>query len=100
MGSGKDQHIPGVKSHYRLLSTKVWKQPPAREVLKLLITGSWDWSMSGEGSPSWCQCCSKHLLLADVGNGILDQTDFSDLTEVGSSYMECKKFGNLDVAVK
>lgn len=76
MGSGKDQHIPRVKGHYRLLSTKVWKQPPAQEVLKLLITGSWDWSMSEEGSPNLCQCFSKHLRLAVVRNGILDQTDY------------------------
>lgn len=60
MGSGKDQHIPRVKSHYRLLSPKVWKQSSAQEVLRLLITGSWNWSMSGEGSPKLCQCLSKH----------------------------------------
>lgn len=76
MGSGKDRHIPREKGHYRLLNTKVWKQLPAQEVLKLLITGSWDWSMSGEGSPNLCQCFSKHLLLAVVRNGILDQTDY------------------------
>lgn len=64
MGSGKDQHIPRVKSHYRLLSPKVWKQSSAQEVLRLLITGSWNWSMSGEGSPKLCQCLSKHWLLS------------------------------------
>lgn len=69
MGSGKDQHIPRVKSHYRLLSAKVWKQLSAQEVLKLLITGKCDWSMSGEGSPNLCQCFSKHLLLATVRMG-------------------------------
>lgn len=71
MGSGKDQHVPRVKNHCRLLSTKVWKEPPAQEVLKLPITGSWDWSISGGRSLNLCQCFSKHLLFAVVTDGVL-----------------------------
>lgn len=99
MGSGKDQHIPRVKSHYRLLSAKVWKQPPAQEVLKLLITGNCDWSVSGEGSPNLCQCFSKHLLLATVRNGLVHQTDYLIWLKLAPFTANAKNLG-IDVAVK